>query len=46
MERKIALENRYLGRSRRMTTPANYYEDGTIKKGKKEWKKSKRYISR
>ncbi|KAA9014894.1 hypothetical protein [Niallia endozanthoxylica] len=46
MERKIALENRYLGRSRRMATLANYYADETIKKGKKEWEKSKRYISR
>jgi hypothetical protein len=46
MERTIILEQRYLERSRRAMNPKNYNLDGTIKKGKKEWKFSKRYIMR
>ena len=34
---------RAMDRSRRATNPKNYNEDGTIRKGKKIWKKSKRY---
>jgi hypothetical protein len=33
-----------LDRSRRANNPDNYNENGTIKKGKKKWKKSNRYI--
>jgi len=35
---------RYLDRSRRITNPDNFDEDGTVKKGRLEWKKSNRYI--
>ena len=35
--------NRAMDRSRRATNPQYYNEDGTIRKGKKIWKKSKRY---
>ncbi len=42
-EHKIYLLQHYLDRSRRATNPQNYNEDGTIKKGKKEWVYSKRY---
>ena len=34
---------RKLDRSRRANNPDNYNENGTIKKGKKKWKKSNRY---
>lgn len=40
--KKILL--RAMDRSRRANNPQNYNEDGTIKKGKKTWIKSKRYI--
>ncbi|MDF0726108.1 hypothetical protein PY093_05190, partial [Cytobacillus sp. S13-E01] len=46
IERNVGLENRYLSRSRRATNPKNYNKDGTIKKGKKKWVKSKRYDKR
>lgn len=42
-ERNIVSIQRYLDRSRRATNPKNYNENGTIKKGKKEWVFSKRY---
>lgn len=34
---------RQMERSRRAMNPKNYNADGTIKKGRKKWKKSKRY---
>ncbi|MBB6445232.1 hypothetical protein [Bacillus benzoevorans] len=43
-ERVIYLIQRYLARSRKSTNPQNYNSDGTIKKGKKEWVYSKRYL--
>lgn len=44
IERKLFIINRKLDRSRRITNSSNYNNDGTIKKGKKVWVKSKRYI--
>ena len=35
---------RKLDRQRRANNPQNYNEDGTIKKGRKEWHESKRYL--
>ncbi len=43
-ERKIYLIQRYLDRSKRTVNPQNYNSNGTIKKGKKEWVYSKRYL--
>ena len=43
IERKLFILNRKLDRSRRNTNPENYNEDGTIKKGKKIWVRSKNY---
>ena len=43
-ETEIARLNRSLDRKRRATNPDNYNEDGTIKKGKKSWTFSLRYI--
>lgn len=34
---------RAMERSRRKTNPENYNQDGTVKKGRKEWYKSRRY---
>lgn len=45
-ERKERLLNRAMDRSRCAVNPENYNEDGTIKKGKKIWKKSKRYLKK
>ena len=42
-ERAQRLAYRAMDRSRRATNPGNYREDGTIRKGKKTWLKSKRY---
>ena len=42
-ERKERLLLRAMDRSRRATNPQNYNEDGTIKKGRKKWQKSKHY---
>ena len=42
-ERTERLLYRAMDRSRRIMNPDNYNADGTIKKGKKTWKKSKRY---
>jgi len=43
-ERRIHRLQRYMDRSRRATNPGNYNPDGTIRKGKKAWVYSKRYI--
>ncbi|MBQ3421999.1 MAG: hypothetical protein IJH34_10085 [Romboutsia sp.] len=43
LERKISNLQRALDRSKRIMNPNNYNEDGTIKKGRKEWVKSNRY---
>lgn len=43
IERKLFILNRKLDRSRRATNPDNYNGDGTIKKGKKTWVRSKNY---
>lgn len=42
-EKKAKTLNRAMERSRRGTNPENYKPDGTIKKDRKRWKKSKRY---
>ena len=44
IDRKIKLTQRKMDRSRRNSNPNNYREDGTIKKSKKKWVYSKRYI--
>ena len=43
LERKISNLQRALDRSKRAMNPKNFNEDGTIKKGKKEWIKSNHY---
>lgn len=43
LERNIVNLQNALDRSRKDMNPDNYNEDGTIKKGKKEWIKSNRY---
>lgn len=43
VERQQRLVQRAMDRSRRAMNPNNYNEDGTIRKGKKTWIKSKRY---
>lgn len=43
IERKLFILNRKLDRSRRINNPDNYNSDGTIKKGKKIWIRSKNY---
>ena len=42
-DKKIKKLQRQMDRSRRMSNPQNYNEDGTIRKGKKKWAYSKRY---
>lgn len=42
-ERKERLLYRAMNRSRRATNPQNYYDDGTVKKGRKTWKYSNHY---
>lgn len=44
VQRKIKLLQRALDRSRRAMNPQYFDEKGRIKKGKKEWKYSKRYL--
>jgi transposase len=41
--RKMRRLERAMDRSRRSTNPDNYNEDGTVKKGRKTWKNSRRY---
>ena len=43
VERQQRLVQRAMDRSRRAMNPDNYNADGTIRKGKKAWTKSKRY---
>ena len=43
IDHKIKLTQRKMERSRRNSNPAYFREDGTIKKGKKNWVYSKRY---
>lgn len=43
-ERKIRVIQRAMDRSRRATNQENYHSDGTIKKGKKTWNYSNRYL--
>ena len=43
LERKITNIQRALDRSKRAMNPLNFNENGTIKKGRKEWIKSNRY---
>ena len=43
IDHKIKLTQRKMERSRRNSNPAYFGEDGTIKKGKKNWVYSKRY---
>ncbi|MDO4468013.1 MAG: hypothetical protein Q4C49_13580 [Bacillota bacterium] len=42
-ERREWLIHRKLDRSRRATNPQNYNEDGTIRKGRKKWYRSRHY---
>lgn len=42
-DKKIRKYQRSMDRSRRKLNPENYNDDGTVKKGKKVWKKSNRY---
>ena len=42
-ERQERRYYRAMDRSRRMTNPQNYNEDGTVKKGKKSWRYSNHY---
>ena len=42
-ERKERLLYRAMDRSRRVTNPQNYNDDGTVKKGRKVWKNSNHY---
>ncbi|MGP7816400.1 RNA-guided endonuclease TnpB family protein [Niallia sp. 01092] len=42
--RKIRLIQRKMDRSKRAINPKNYHQDGTIKKGKKTWIYSNRYL--
>lgn len=44
IEREVALIQRKIERSRRAMNPDNYNEDGTIKKERKKWTFSKRYM--
>ncbi|RHW39034.1 hypothetical protein D1B31_13810 [Neobacillus notoginsengisoli] len=39
----IRLAQRRMDRSKRAMTPGNYHENGTVKKGRKEWQFSNRY---
>jgi hypothetical protein len=41
---KIGVLQRKMDRSRRATNPDNYNANGTVKKGKKRWNKSKSYL--
>ena len=43
-ERKERLLHRAMDRSLRTNNPDNYNADGTVKKGKKQWVKSKNYL--
>jgi putative transposase len=43
-QKEIRKRQRKLDRQRRAGDPQNYNQDGTIKKGKKEWHFSKRYV--
>lgn len=43
-ERQERRLKRAMERSRRASNPQNYNEDGTIKKGQKRWRNSKRYF--
>lgn len=45
LEREITNIQRYIDRSRRTMNPKNYNADGTIKKGKKTWVFSNRYLN-
>jgi putative transposase len=42
-QKKKRILQRKLDRQRRANNPQNYNENGTVKKGKKKWKKSNRY---
>ena len=42
-ERKERLLHRAMDRSRRATNPQNYNDDGSVKKGRKDWKYSNHY---
>ena len=42
-ERKERLLHRAMNRSRRATNPQNYNDDGSVKKGRKDWKYSNHY---
>ncbi len=43
IEKKVSRLQRRLDRSRRATNPGNYNPDGTVRKGRKTWHKSKTY---
>lgn len=43
-EKRIRRLQRAADRSRRATNPGNYEQDGTVRKGRKHWEDSKRYL--
>lgn len=43
---ELRKQQRQQDRSRKVTNPDNYNEDGTVKKGSKKWKRSNRYKRR
>lgn len=43
-QREIRIIQRKLDRQRRANNPDNYNPDGTVKKGKKKWRNSRRYL--
>ena len=44
-ERQERILQRKMRRSQRAMNPQNYNEDGTIRKGAKQWRKSRRYLN-
>lgn len=44
VQREIRVLQRRMDRQRRANNPDNYNPDGTVKKGRLEWKNSKRYL--
>ena len=44
IERRERVIQRKMDRSRRATNPGNYNDDGTVRRGRKEWVRSNRYL--
>jgi len=43
-EKALRRLDRRMDRQRRASNPDNYHADGTVKRGKRKWKKSRRYL--